>query len=97
MGFLAQAGHVGLRTQALKGTYADPGAVSPNQGIFMYIRSGALGGNRELMVPDPEIGGNRDVPDSQLGPISYSGEYDFYARLESLATLLQGARLALPR
>lgn len=91
MGFLSQAGHVGLKTQASKGAYLDPGAADPNQGVFMKIRSGALGGNRELMIPDPEIGGSRDIPDAQLGPISYSGEYDYYARMESAATLLKGA------
>ena len=91
MGISSQPGSVGIRTQASKGTYADPGAVAPNQGVFMYIRSGALGGNRELMIPDPEIGGHRDVPDANLGPISFSGEYDFYCRMEMLATLLKGA------
>lgn len=89
MGYLSQGGHVGFKTQAAKGAYLDPGAVAPNQGVFMRIRSGALGGNRDLLIPDPEIGGGRDVPDAQLGPISFSGEYDFYARMEALATLLQ--------
>lgn len=88
MGFSSQNGHVGLKVQSIKGTYKDPGAVSPNQGIFIRTRSGALGGNRELLIPDPEIGGNRDVPDAQLGPISYSGEYDIYARMEAMAALL---------
>ena len=91
MGFESQSGHVGIKTQAVKGTYMDPGAVSPNQGVFLQTRSGALGGNRELMIPDPEIGGNRDVSDAQLGPISYSGEYDMYARMESIALLLRGS------
>lgn len=91
MGFLSQAGHVGLKTQAAKGVFLDPGAVAPDQGVFLKIRSGALGGNRDLLVPDPEIGGHRDVPDAQLGPISFSGEYDFYGRMEALATLLRGA------
>lgn len=91
MAFVAQAGHVGLKTQTAKGAYLDPGATAPNDGVFLYIRSGALGGNRELMIPDPEIGGSRDIPDAQLGPISYSGEYDMYCRMESLATLLRGA------
>lgn len=91
MGFVSQAGHVGIRTQATKGVYADPGAVAPNQGVFMFTRSGALGGNRELLIPDPEIGGTRDVIDAQLGPIAFSGEYDFYGRMESLATLMKGA------
>lgn len=90
MGFVAQSGHVGLKTQAAKGAYLDPGAVAPNDGVFLYIRSGALGGNRELLIPDPEIGGSRDIPDAQLGPISYSGEYDMYARMESIATVLNG-------
>jgi hypothetical protein len=65
--------------------------VAPNQGVFIRIRSGALGGNRDLLIPDPEIGGNRDIPDAQLGPISFSGEYEMYVRMESLATLLKGA------
>lgn len=91
MGFLSQSGHVGIKTQASKGVYANPGAVAPNQGVFVRIKSGALGGNRDLMIPDPEIGGNRDVPDAQLGPISFSGEYEMYVRMESAATLLKGA------
>lgn len=91
MGYQSQGGYVGIKTQAVKGTYADPGAVAPNQGVFMRIRSGALGGNRDLLVPDPEIGGNRDIPDAQLGPISFSGEYDFYARMEMLASMFRAA------
>lgn len=89
MGILSQSGHVGFRTQAVKGTYVDPGAVAPNQGVFIATRSGAMGGNRELLIPDPEIGGHRDVPDAQLGPIAFSGEYDFYCRMESAAWLLK--------
>jgi hypothetical protein len=95
MGFLAQAGHVGIKTQASKGTYASPAmaGASPaaGDGVYFYTRSGSLGGNRELLIPDPEIGGNRDVPDAQLGPIAFSGEFDFYARLEVLPTLLRAA------
>ena len=90
MGFVAQAGHFGVKTQTAKGTYLSPGAVAPNQGVFIFFRSGALGGNRELLVPDPEIGGARDIPDAQLGPISYSGEIDMYARMESMAFFLRG-------
>lgn len=90
MGFLSQAGHIGIKTQSSKGVYADPGD-SLDPGIFLYHRSGSLGGNRELLVPDPEIGGNRDVPDAQLGPIAYSGEFEFYVRMEALPTLLRAA------
>lgn len=91
MGFNSQSGHVGLRTQASKGSYADPGAAAPDQGVFMRRRGGALGANRELLIPDPEIGGNRDIPDAYLGAVGYSGEYDFYCRPESFATLAYGA------
>lgn len=90
MGFSSQTGHVGFKTQATKGAYASPGAAAPNQGIFVRTRSGSLGGNRDLLIPDPEIGGNRDVPDAQLGPIAFSGEYDVYLRMESLAYFLKG-------
>lgn len=91
MGYSSQAGWVGLRTQSVKGTYANPGAVAPNQGVFIRTRSGALSGNRELLIPDPEIGGNRDIPDAQLGPIAFVGDFDFYVRMESLPFLLKAA------
>lgn len=96
MGYLAQAGHIGIKTQTSKGTYASPAQVTPGtpaatDGIFLYTTGGSLGGNRELMTPDPEIGGNRDIPDAQLGPIAYSGEISFYARMDALPTLLKAA------
>lgn len=88
MGYGSQAGQVGFKTQASKGTYASPGG---SGGQFMRIKSGSMGGDRELLVPDPEIGGNRDIPDAYLGPIAYSGEFEAYARFEALAILLQAA------
>jgi hypothetical protein len=91
MGYTSQAGQLGLKTQSVKGTYLNPGAVAPNQGVFLRYTSGSLGGNRDLLVPDPEIGGNRDIPDAALGPVSFSGEFNAYARMEALATLLYGA------
>lgn len=90
MGFQSQTGHVGFKTQAAKGTYANPGAAAPDNGVFVRTRSGSLGGNRDLMIPDPEIGGNRDIPDAQLGPLGYAGEFDVYLRMESLAFFLKG-------
>lgn len=87
MGFQSQGGHVGFRTQSSKGTYASPGS----GGVFMRTRSGSLGGQRELLIPDPEIGGGRDLADAYLGPVAFSGEYEFYTRLDSIATLLQAA------
>lgn len=88
MGFSSQAGHVILRTQAVAGTYqADTGTA----GVGIKLRSGALGVNRDLLIPDPEIGGGRDIVDANLGTVSWSGDYEFYARMNSFATLLYAA------
>lgn len=91
MGFPSQLGQVGFRTQASKGTFADPGAVAPNAGTFVRLLSGALSGNRELLIPDPEIGGNRDIPDAYMGPIAFAGDYEFYPRAKAVSQLLKGA------
>jgi tail tube protein len=88
MGFSSQAGQVLFRTQSAQGTLA---ADLGTAGIAMKLRSGALGTNRELMIPDPEIGGGRDVADAYMGTINNSGDYEFYARLESLTTLIKAA------
>lgn len=88
MGFSSQAGQVILRTQAVAGTYqADTGTA----GVGIKLRSGSLGPNRELLIPDPEIGGGRDVSDAYLGAVSWSGDYEFYARMGGVATLLYAA------
>lgn len=88
MGFSSQSGQVIFRTQATPGVYAADLATA---GIAMKLRGGSLGPNRELLVPDPEIGGGRDVVDAYLGAVSWSGDYEFYARLEALPTLLAAA------
>lgn len=86
MGFSSQSGQVLLRTQAVAGTYqADTGTA----GTAMKLRGGSLGPNRDLLVTDPEIGGGRDTSDAYLGAVSWSGDYEFYVRLESLPTLLK--------
>ncbi len=85
-GFQSQAGHVGFRTQGSKGTFVDVA-----DGLFFRTRSGALGGSRELLIPDPEIGGGRDVSDAFLGPVAFKGSYDFYGRMEMLTLLAYGA------
>jgi len=88
MGFSSQAGQLLLATQAAQGVFpAGFGAAH----TAMKLRSGALGPNRDLLVADPEIGGGRDTVDAYLGAISWSGDYEFYARLEALPTLLKGA------
>lgn len=86
MGFSSQGGAVILRTQTVQGTYnADTGAAGTN----MKLRSGSLGPNRELLIPDPEIGGGRDVSDAYLGAVAWGGDYEFYARMDSIATILK--------
>lgn len=90
MGYQSQAGYLGLKIQTAKGVYADPGSES-NPGVFFKTRSGSLGGERDFLIPDPEIGGTRDIQGAALGPIKFSGSYDLYARMESLATLVLAA------
>lgn len=88
MGFSSQAGQVVFRTQAVQGTYqADTATV----GVSMKLRSGSLGPSRELLIPDPEIGGGRDVVDAYLGAVSWSGDYEFYTRTDGFLTLLKAA------
>ena len=80
MGISSQGGQVGLGIQSVKGT-----AVPATR--FARLRSGSLGGERSLLVPDPEIGGNRDIPGAYLGPVTFGGELAFYPRSEMLALL----------
>lgn len=87
MSFTSQAGYVGIKTQAVAGTYSSPGS----GGIFTKITGGALAGSRDFLTPDPEIGGGRDVNDGYLGSVKFDGEYDSYPRWDSFATLLRAA------
>lgn len=86
MGFSSQSGQVLFATQATAGTFP---AGFGTAHTAMKLRSGALGPNRDLLVTDPEIGGGRDTADAYLGAVSWSGDYEFYVRLESLPTLLK--------
>lgn len=86
-GFTPQSGQVGFKTQPTKGTFSPPGT----GGIFMRLTGGSLSGKRNMIVPTPEIGGNRDIPDAYLGSIIFAGQYDFYCRSDSLPTLLYAA------
>lgn len=86
MGFSSQAGQVLFATQASAGVFP---AGFGTAHTAMKLRSGSLGPNRDLLMTDPEIGGGRDTVDAYLGAISWSGDYEFYARLESLPTLLK--------
>lgn len=88
IGFSSQGGHLLMRSQAVQGTLQSDLTTA---GIAMKLRSGALGADRDLMVPDAEIGGGRDIGDAYLGPVKWSGDYEFYARVDSLATLMKAA------
>lgn len=87
MGYSSQSGQVLFNTQAVEGTFP---ATFGADAIAMKLRSGSLGPNRDLLVTDPEIGGGRDTVDAYLGAVSWSGDYEFYARMESITTLLRG-------
>lgn len=86
MGFSSQSGQVLFATQAVQGTFP---ATFGADAVAMKLRGGSLGPNRDLLVADPEIGGGRDTVDAYLGAASWSGDYEFYARLEGLPTLLR--------
>lgn len=88
MGYSSQAGQVILKTQTTQGVYD---ATTGASGVGIKLRGGSLGPNRDLLVPDPEIGGGRDVVDAYLGAASWGGDYEFYARMDALATLLKAA------
>jgi hypothetical protein len=83
MGYSSQPGQVGFGLQASRGT--DVPAT-----CFARLRSGSLGGDRSLLIPDPEIGGNRDIPQAYLGPVAFSGDLEFYPRMRMAAMLLYG-------
>lgn len=86
MGFSSQAGQILFATQATQGVF--PVAFGTSH-VAMKMKSGSLGPSRDLLVTDPEIGGGRDTSDAYLGTISWSGDYEFYARLEGVTTLLK--------
>lgn len=88
MGFSSQAGHVIVKTQAVDGTYD---AATGTSGVGIKLRTGSLGATRSLLIPDPEIGGGRDVVDANLGAGAFSGDYEMYVRMDSVATMLKAA------
>lgn len=88
MGFNSQAGSVAFRTQSVAATF--PADFTTNA-IAMKLKTGALSANRDLLIPDPEVGGGRDVVDAFLGGVTFTGDYEFYVRLEGILTLLNSA------
>lgn len=86
MGYSSQAGQVLFAAQPTADTFP---AGFGTAHTAMKMRSGNLSPNRDLMVTDPEIGGTRDTTDAYLGGVSWSGDYEYYVRLESITTLLR--------
>lgn len=86
MGFSSQSGQVLFATQASQGVFPAGFGTAHKA---MKLRGGSLGPNRDLLITDPEIGGGRDTADAYLGAASWSGDYEFYVRLEALPTLLK--------
>lgn len=88
MGVSSQQGVFAFKTQTGRGV---PATNLGTTGVAMYRTGGSMTANRELMIPDAEIGGGRDVPDALLGPISFSGDIEFYTRFTSIGVLLKAA------
>lgn len=84
-GFSSQGGHFAVMTQATPDLFPAGFATSA---VNFRTRGGALSINRDLLIPDPEIGGGRDIADAYLGAVVWSGDIEFYARLRSLPVLL---------
>lgn len=88
MGYGSQSG------QVILGLQSAPGVTNPDlatKGTSVKLTSGSLAGNRELLIPDPEIGGSRAASDANLGPVSFSGDYEMYVRFRTAALFLYGA------
>lgn len=83
--FQSEVGYIGLAKQVASGTYVTPSK-------YMYVTSADINPTGDPLIPDPEIGGIRDIPDSiQVGPISWAGSLEFYVRGEALGLLLYSA------
>lgn len=87
MGQTSQSGQVIFATQTAAGVPVDAATLA-SDGLSVKIRSGALAGSRDLLVPDPEIGGGRDTSDAYLGGVSFSGDYEMYVRFRAVAFFL---------
>lgn len=89
--YQSQLGQMGFKKQTAAGSAATLAAAAPTR--WLKIKSSTVGPDRTLMIPDPEIqgAGGRDIPKPYLGPATFSGDYDFYARSEALPLALYGA------
>lgn len=90
MGQTSQSGQVIFATQTAYNTPVDAATLGTD-GLAVKLRSGSLGGNRDLLTLDPEIGGGRDVADADLGAVAFGGDFELYARFRALAFFLKNA------
>lgn len=90
MGQTSQSGQVIFATQTAPGTPVIAGDLATD-GISVKLRSGSLAGNRDLLIPDPEIGGGRDVADAYGGAVAFSGDFEMYVRFRAIAMFLANA------
>lgn len=89
MGYNSQSGVTIIRSQPTPGTLATD---IDTKGVALRNTSGSMRLNREPLIPDPEIGGGRDISDALLGPASCTGEFEAYGRFgSSFGTILRAA------
>lgn len=89
MGYNSQAGVTIIRSQPTAGVIASD---IETKGVALRNTSGSMRLNREALIPDPEIGGGRDISDALLGPASCTGEFEAYGRFgSSFGTILRAA------
>lgn len=88
--YQSQLGQMGFARQATPGSAATIATAAPTR--WMKLRSSSMGAERDIMLPDPEIqgAGGRDVPKPYLSPVTYAGDYEFYARAEALPLAIYG-------
>lgn len=90
MGQTSQSGQVIFATQTAPG--APVAALDlGTDGLSVKLRSGSLAGNRDLLIPDAEIGGGRDVSDAYMGAVAFAGEFEMYLRFRAIAFFLANA------
>ena len=86
--YMSQSGYIGIAKQTSSGTgaYTTPAH-------YMYVNSAPIEPQTDLLIPDPEIGGGRDIIDNSVlvGPIKWAGSLDFNLRPEAIGLLLLGA------
>ena len=90
--YMAQSGYIGTARQTASGTGA---YTTPTK--YHYITDASIEPSGDLIIPDPEIGGGRDIVDGsvQPGTISWGGGINFYVRPESIGHFILGATGAI--